>query len=177
MLLEASVESGSYNHEVHTRALDLDEHGGSTRLRDISGHHIGPLPDAPNRTIHAAKRSRTDDRTKTQSPPPTQAKTNGRRGEREERAQSKGEETKIRSQQTSNRIRALHDRPNWGDLTGSLGQCPVMTPRHSSGFSHTIKHEPFRPKGWPVIGRGHQPALYLGLDPLTKFSWNKGCWT
>ena len=22
-------------------------HGGSTRLRDISGHHIGPLPDAP----------------------------------------------------------------------------------------------------------------------------------
>ena len=47
MLLEASVESGSHNHEDHTCALDLHDYGGSSRLRDISGHHIGPLPDAP----------------------------------------------------------------------------------------------------------------------------------
>ena len=33
-------------------------HGGSTRLRDISGHHIGPLPDAPQNKSESDKAGR-----------------------------------------------------------------------------------------------------------------------
>ena len=119
-------------------------------------------------------------------------KPTGKRAEGEERSKNKGEvrpcaeeppQNKIRSKQTSNRIyRALHDRPNWGDLTGSLGQCPMpgSDTTHSSGFSHTIKHRLFNCSSKPPSRVGHTttrptpvPSICTtrGINPSTGYLW------
>ena len=127
------------------------------------------------------------------APPPPQTRKTERekgRGRRAVGDQGRGlpprggtPKNKIRSKQTSNRIYwALHDRPNWGDLTGSLGQCPMpgSDTTHSSGFSHTIKHRLFNCSSKPPSRVGHTttrptpvPSICTtrGINPSTGYLW------